>query len=93
MNIPQAAKTVRRSDWRSALGWASRNRGNAAFLAILFVAAGLCSALGLLRWQEGYMRWSFAALCWVLAVIVAARAPWRGKVVGADKTRSDEENP
>jgi len=55
---------------------------------ILSVSAGVCSALGLLRWKDPCARWSFAAVCWLLACIVAGQALWRGTVSGSDETRN-----
>jgi hypothetical protein len=89
MNAPQKPTAVRRSDWRSATAWVLQSRGHAAFMITLLVVAGVCSVLGLLRWQQSVAQWSFAAICWVLATMVAARAPWRIKKTAAGKTTRD----
>jgi hypothetical protein len=87
-NLPDETRPVRRSDWRSAFLWVSRSRGRARFVVLLLAVAGLCSALGLLRWQGDVARWSFAALCWSVAAVVVLNSQRREFLPGErDLTR------
>ena len=88
MTPPDGSKPVRRSDWRRAILWVSGSSSRARFVAILLAAAGLCSVLGLLRWQGDLARWSFAALCWSMAAVVSLGSQ-RRSVRPAEPERTD----
>lgn len=36
----------------------------ARVIGLFFIISGVASIAGLLRWQEPFMAWSFALLCW-----------------------------
>ena len=61
---------VRRSDLRYALGWILHSRARAVAAVILLGLAGAGSALGMLRWQGLYFRWSFAVICWLTVAFI-----------------------
>ena len=67
-------ETVPRSGWRAALNWCGQTRPRAALVVLLLSSGGTCSALGLLRWQHAFARWSFAAVCWAGAVVLLVLA-------------------
>jgi hypothetical protein len=67
---------VRRSDWRAAFSWIAASRARTLLVALLLTCAGFASVLGLLRWEAPFMRWSFAVICWAVAVFVVARSAW-----------------
>ena len=64
---------VRRSNLRYALSWTLHRRHRVALVVMLLALAGAGSVLGLLRWQHPYLRWSFAAVCWLVAAFVLFR--------------------
>jgi len=74
MHDTEEGEPVRRSDWRTALAWISQRRVHTVFVVLLLAAAGIASSIGLLRWQDMITRWSFAILCWVVAVALAVNA-------------------
>lgn len=78
MNVEEH-HTVRRSDWRNALAWSLQRPYRAAFVVGLLALAGTGSALGLLRWQLPFLRWSFAAICWLAALALLVRLAVRDR--------------
>lgn len=74
-------RTVQRSNWRYAIHWTLRSRANALSVIVLMIAGGVLSVLDMLRWQNPTVKWSFAIICWSLAVLVVFFAPWRKKSV------------
>jgi hypothetical protein len=88
MVLPEETRPVRRSDWRSAIRWVYGSRSRARFVVVLLAAAGICSVLGLLRWQGDLARWSFAALCWSMAAMVALKSQRRASLPG-EQDRND----
>lgn len=80
MSATTPRRTVRRSDWRYAIAWTLKSRANALYVIFLMTAGGSLSALGLLRLQDPAARWSFAVVCWSVALLVVLRAPWRKKI-------------
>ena len=74
MKIPEDLEPMRRTTLRTALAWTLQRRSHTVLVVLLCALAGISSALGLLRWQHPYARWSFAALCWCVAVIVMVTA-------------------
>lgn len=73
MTSIEERKAVRRSDLRYALAWTLHHPYRAALVVILLALAGAGSVFGLLRWQHPYLRWSFAAVCWLVAAFVLIR--------------------
>ncbi|PSJ17495.1 hypothetical protein C7H79_07875 [Nitrosomonas supralitoralis] len=72
MNVEEY-NTVRRSDWRNAIAWSLRRPYRAAFVVGLLALAGTGSVLGYFRWQLPLLQWSFAAICWFVALALLAR--------------------
>ena len=70
MTTTDENKAVGRSDLRYALAWTLRRPYRAVFVVVLLALAGAGSVIGILRWQHVYFRWSFAVICWLVAVFV-----------------------
>lgn len=78
---------VRRADPRAALAWIGERPGRVALVVLLLAAAGACSVLGWLRWQQPFARWSFALLCWAAAALLAGSTRHGGLRGGASGRR------
>lgn len=80
-------KVHARSEWRNALEWILCNWRHAVFIVVLLVIAGVLSVFGLLRWDQSFFRWSFAALSWVSAAAIVYLAFSRRRSATVDSER------
>lgn len=71
MNDFNEHKPVNRADWRTGLAWIRASPVHTLVVVLLFGLAGFASCFGLLRWQSGLTKWSFAVLCWGIAISLA----------------------
>ncbi|HPQ50114.1 MAG: hypothetical protein KDJ26_05490 [Alphaproteobacteria bacterium] len=64
------SKKIARWDLRETAKWVRQNKYLAGLATIFLIAAGVVSALGMLKWNAPILNWSFAAFLWAGSVFL-----------------------